>query len=43
MVVRCTAMFVANYILTVESNSESENDDSLMEDDSDDSNEVNDA
>ena len=43
MVVLCTATLVANYILTVESNSESENDDSLMEDDSDDSNEVSDA
>ena len=41
--VQCTTMLVANYILTVESNSESENDDSLMEDDSDDSNVVNDA
>ena len=41
--VQCTATLVANYILTVESNNESENDDSPMEDYSDDSNEVNDV
>ena len=43
MAVWRTATLVANYISTVENNGESENDERMMEDDGDDSDEVNDA